>query len=444
MLGLNALLLGSLNAQAPPGVGGFGGPAVLGRGIGSTTGQRGETMTGIGFYAGVLGTIDSGLTGLRLDDSGNVLNRNGKGVDGFAGVYGTKRQARGMFGINYSGHYRHYSGLGSFNGTDQSLSLYTNRQLTKRSTTSFYLSASTTNRPYGMTFLGGGIDPTAGSIFGPNGEIFDNRVYYGNGGGEYVYQKSARLSFSLSGSGFVVRRSGGILFGVNGATSSANVAYRLSRRQTVSFGYQFFTYNFTRRFGDSYANGGFVGYSLQLGKRTQLGVQAGAYRLESLGLQRTAVDPVIAALIGLTSVDEVFYSTSYLPNGQANLSFQLNRFNRISVNGGILASPGNGVINTSRNTYGGLSYNYGGFRNWGLGGNVFYSRLSSLIGRNQVFETLQSSASVNRRIVDQFFFTVNGGNRRFLSTNTNNFKRNSYFISVGFTWSPQQIPISIR
>ena len=426
------------------GMGGFGGPAVLGTGAGSGTGQRGGSDTGISFFAGATGTYDSGLTGFALDANGKINNSIAAGLDGFAVVFGSKRLRRGSVGINYSGHYRNYPSQSVFNGTDQTLGLFANRQLTKRSTLSFFTSAMTTNRAFGNSFAGLSIDPTLGSIFGPTGEVFDNRVYFMNGNLEYSYQKSARLSFSLSGNGFLTRRTGQVLFGTNGATTNAMASYRLSRRQTISGGYQFLMFNFTRNFGDSYGNGAFGGYSLQLGKRAQLSLQGGFFRLESLGLTQTAVDPVIAALIGISSVQEVFYSKSILPTAQVMFSYRVNRLHSLGFNGGIAATPGNGIINTARSTFAGLNYTYSGIRSLGLGANVQYMKMASLIGVNQTFESLQSSVNASRRLSNQIFFTVTAGNRQFLSTTTNGFKRNSYQVAAGFTWSPREIPVSIR
>lgn len=426
------------------GMGGFGGPAVLGSGAGSGTGKRGGSDMGISFFAGAMGAYDSGLTGFALDSNGKINNSIAAGVDGFAGVFGSKRLRRGSVGINYSGHYRNYPSQGAFNGADQTLGLFTNRQLTKRSTLSFFASVMTTNRAFGNSFAGGSIDPTLGSIFGPNGEVFDNRIYFGSGNLDYSYQKSARLSFSISGTGFITRRTGQVLFGVNGTSTNAMVSYRLSRRQTISAGHQFFMFNFTRNFGDTYGNGAFGGYSVQLGKRAQMSLQGGFFRLESLGLTSTAVDPVIAALIGVSTVQEVFYSKSILPTAQVMLSYRVNRLHSFALNGGIAATPGNGIINTARSTFAGANYTYSGIQNLGLGANVQYMKMASLIGVNQTFETVQSALNASRRLTNQIFFTVTAGNRKFLGTTTNGFRRNSYLVSAGFTWSPREIPVSIR
>jgi len=182
------------------GMGGFGGPAVMGIGAGANTGKRGGADMGVSFFAGIIGimgTIDSGLTGLAVDANGNINNSAGKGIDGFAGVFGSKRLRRGSVGINYNGHYRQYSGLGNFNGTDQSLGLFATRQLTKRSTISSFLSATTTNRPFGFNMAGIGLDPFAGILLTPTAELFDNRIYATNGNLAYSIQKSARLSFNI-------------------------------------------------------------------------------------------------------------------------------------------------------------------------------------------------------------------------------------------------------
>lgn len=429
---------------AQTGGGGFGGPAVLGRGTGSGTGQRGGADLGIGYFAGVMGTIDSGLTGLSLDSKGNLLSTSGKGVDGYAGVFGSKRLRRGSFGINYTGHYRQYSGAAGISGTDQSLALYFTRQLTKRSIVSLHTTITTTNRPFGFSIGGLALDPGIGTLFSPAGEIFDNRVYTGLGGGEYTYQKSSRLSFSAAGQALIIRRTGNILFGVNGAFANGTAAYRISRRQTVSVGYQFFSYNFTRNFGDSYGQGATAGYAVQLGKRVQLGLQGGFFRLESLGVRTASIDPVIAALIGQSSVQEVFHSVSFLPTAQVSLQYKVARFHSVAFSGGITASPGNGVINTSRNTTASGTYTYSGIRDLGISASASYSRLGSLIAGNQIFESISFGGNVSRRIAKQLFASATVGNRQFLSTQTTNYNRNSYFASAGVTWSPREVPVSIR
>jgi hypothetical protein len=441
-------------AQIGGNLGGFGGPAILGRGAGAGTGQRGGADLGINFYAGVLGTYDSGLTGLQLDAQGNPINSALKGIDATVGVAGSKRLRRGNFGINYNAHYRQYTGgfiagvrrdgFNNFNGTDQSVSIFTSRTLTKRSSVSSNITGLTTNRGFGNLGMLPGLFQNQTNFFSPTGEIFDNRIYFASGTGEYNYQKTARLSFGASGTGMITRRTSGLLFGVNASFANGNVAYRLSRRQTISAGYQFLNFNFTRSFGDTYGHGVFVGHSIQIGRRAQLANQVGMMQIESLGLRTVSVDPFIAALIGISTTSEVFYSKSWLPTINSTFNYRVNRLHSFDLNASHGAGPGNGVINTARMTTAGAGYAYSGIRDLGLSVNGFYNRMSSMIGANQIFSMFQLSASANRRISSSLFATVNAGQRKFLSSATNNFRRNSLFVSAGITWSPREVPVSIR
>ncbi|MFN7545129.1 MAG: hypothetical protein ACK5TN_20320 [Acidobacteriota bacterium] len=436
------------------GLGGFGGPAVLGRGAGAGTGQRGGADLGISFYAGVLGTYDSGLTGLQLDSNGNLLSSELKGVDATVGATGSKRLRRGNFGINYSSHYRYYTGgavgalransFNNFNGTDQVVSLFTSRTLTKRSSVSSNITGLTTNRGFANIGMLPGLFQNQPNFLSPSGEVFDNRIYFASGTGEYNYQKTARLSFGASGTGMITRRTSGLLFGVNSGFANGNIGYRLSRRQTISAGYQFIAFGFTRSFGDTFGHGFFAGHSIQIGRRGQLANQVGMMRIESLGLRTVSVDPFIAALIGISSTNEVFYSKTWMPILNSSFNYRVNRLHSFDLIGSYGAGPGNGVINTARMTTAGAGYAYSGIRNLGLSVNGFYNRMSSMIGPNQIFSMFQLSASANRRISSSLFATVNTGQRKFLNSATNNFRRNSLFVSAGITWSPREVPVSIR
>ncbi len=431
------------SAGGPGGNGGFGGPAVLGRGGGSSTGQRAGGDLGLRFYAGVTGTFDTGLSGYAIDPSGATVNQNSRGIAGVFGVYGTKRLRRGAFGVNYYGAYNQ-STQKLYNGFDQVLGLFYSTQTTKRSQISFNLSAGTTNRAIGLPVTGGLLENSANSYAIPTSELFDNRFYYGGGGVQYIIQKSARLSIGLSGNGFITRRTGGTLFGSNGGSSGANAAYRLSRRQTISAGYQFLFYNFTRNFGDSYGHGVYAGYSTQFSPNLSLSLRGGATRLESLGLFTVTIDPVIAALIGIRTTSSVYYSVAYIPNGMADLRILLNKRSNLSVFGALFVSPGNGIINTSRSLSAGTSYGYTGFRVVSLSGNVSYNRLSSLIGDHESFETINGTVSATRRLTGSFHLNATTGYRKFLQSNTSTYNRGSYFGTVGIFWSPGELPLAIR
>jgi hypothetical protein len=426
------------------GVGGFGGPAILGRSPGNATGMRGGSEVGLRFYAGLNFTYDSALTAFAVDSTGRVANNSIYGVDGVLGVYGVKRFRRGQIGLNYQGGYRQYANQDGFNGTDQTLSLSIAKQPNARSAIQFAASIGTTNRAFGIPILGGIVDPSFAAFALPTNEIFDNRLYYGNASVSQSWQRTARLSFSVHGNLFLTRRTGNVLFGMNGAGAGADIAYRLSRRQTIGIGYNYFLFNFTRNFGSSHGHGASMLYSAQLGRRSRFDLRAGTNRMDIIGLRTQEVDPVIASLIGVTSVQEVFRNVTYLPNIVASFSSAITRKVGYDITFNTMAMPGNGVINTSRNNNASFGVSYTGFREWSIGGSVGYNRMSSISGDAQVFESLQAGMSTSRRITSDFFFTLTAGNRKFYQSTTNLLNRNTYFVTGGIYWSPGATPLAIR
>lgn len=398
------------------------------------------------FFVGVNGIYDSGLTGFQIDSSGNFPGFGAKGVEIAGGVYGSKSFRRALLSLSYQGSYRQYSVETGFNGADQSLALGYRKQLNARSTFNMDVNAGTTNRLFGLQGLNGSINQFNALSLNPVNELFDNRIYFGAGSLGYSYQRTARSSVTLFGSGNLVRRSGNVLFGLNGGSAGAAYSFRLDRRQTLSIGYNYFFFNYTRNFGDAHGHGGQLTYATTFGRRVTMQVQGAMNRLELLTLRNVAVDPVIAALIGIFSTSEVFYGIVYLPTGNAALSVRLSKSNSLSFSGGLFVIPGNGVTGTSRNTNVGGSYNYSGLRKVNLGGGVFYNLTSTLNGPNTKFSAVQTSFNASSRLRSDLFLTFTAGTRNFLGATTfnNSFNRNAVFVNVGLAWSPGEIPLAIR
>ncbi len=442
---LSILLLGASLSHAQigsAGIGGFGGPSVLGRGASSGGGRGGEA--GFRFYGGVTGTYDTGLTGFALDPNGNVQNAAAKGVEGIAGVYGSKRSRRSLVSLNYQGGYRQYTNLRGFNGTDQNITASVSKQINSRVAFGIGATAGTTNRAFGLNTINGFIDPNLIGFGAPTAEIFDNRIYYGNGSANYIWQKSSRSSVSLMGNMFLTRRSGRVLFGANGIGAGADYSYRLSRNQVLTLSYNYIFFNYTRGFGDSQGHAVAVGYATRVARKYELAARIGGMRMESLFLQRVEVDPVIAAIVGISSTQTVAYRAQYLPNAAISFSGPLTRRSSIALSGGHFVVPGNGVISTARNWNGGASYNYTGIRRFGLGASLFYNKMSNLVGQAQTFSSINGAGSVSSRISGELFFTLNAGVRQFLEGQTNNFQRLSHFATVGLFWSPGDTPLNFR
>lgn len=387
---------------------------------------------------------DTGLTGFALDNNGNVQNAGSRGIEGVAGVYGSKRSRRMLISLNYQGGYRQYNNIRGFNGADQNLTLSVSRQLNARAAFGIGATAGTTNRAFGLNSINGFIDPNFLGFGVPTAEVFDNRIYYGSGSANYIWQKSSRSSVSMSGNMFLTRRSGRVLFGANGLGASADYSYRLTRNQALTIGYNYIFFNFTRGFGDSHGHVASLGYSARIARKYELSVRAGGIRLETLFLQRVEVDPVIAAIVGIQTTETVAHRVRYLPTGSLSFGGPLTRRSSFGLSAGLFVVPGNGVISTAKNWNFGGSYSYTGLRRVGLGASLFYNKMVGLAGPTQAFSSLNGTGSLSTRVAGDVFLSLTGGNRRFLEGATNNFQRNSYFATLGVFWSPGEIPLNFR
>jgi hypothetical protein len=209
-------------------------------------------------------------------------------------------------------------------------------------------------------------------------------------------------------------------------------------------GYNYLYFNFTRGFGDTHAHGVYAGYALKVARKYDFAIRAGGMRMENLFLQRVQVDPVIAALTGVTATQQVAYRVNYLPTGSVSFNGPLTRRSYFGLSAGLFAIPGNGVLATARNWNGGASYTYTGLRRVGLNGSVNYNEMSNIVGQSQKFRTVGSIFSVAPRLTDNWHWGFSVGSRHFLEGTVNNFQRNSYFVSTGIYYSPGEVPLNIR
>src|SRR5207302_9126809 len=129
-----------------------------------------------------------------------------------------------------------------FDGTDQFLNMAYSHQLKRHITLDLKETA-------GIVSLANGefayVPLSNTDLFAvPANELFDNRTQFLQSRLDLVWQKTARWPFAFGGEGFLVRRRSLALAGLNGYSGRANVAYRLSRRQTLSGNYEYTSFDF--------------------------------------------------------------------------------------------------------------------------------------------------------------------------------------------------------
>jgi len=417
----------------------YSGPSILSRTAGLILGRGGE-LARLRPFVEVGGEYYHGLTPVSLNSSGQVPDDSAYGAHVGFGVYGYHRWRRSLLGLNYRGSLRHYTRKGYYDGFDQVLGLNFAHQLSRRVV--FSLGQSMILRHYGFALPIGGsqfYDPALSNLVG--NELFDNRTTAYVSTAALTFQKSARLSFRMGGSGFLVRRHSQALVGVNGYQAMGDVAYRVSRYQTIGIDYSYQHFDYTSVFGSSDVHGVAFNYSVQIGRPWTFSLRAGGYRVEMLGLQRVPLDPVIAAIVGQNAVISTSYRLLYIPNLSASLHRRFrNAGLTFDYSRGL--TPGNGVyLTSSSESYGG-SFHYSGIRRLGLGisaGSRTYRALAQTLGH---YKSYYGNAGASAPLRKGFSLVASMEVSSYELRNTS-FNRLIYRASIGLAYSPGEFPFSI-
>jgi hypothetical protein len=332
---------------------------------------------------------------------------------------------------------RHYGTNSYLDGSDHLLSIEYARQATRRLTFGLSPTAGIVSRSFGGVYSGGIVDPSLISV--PTDELFDARAIFLETRGKMTYQQSARLSYQASGAGFAVRRRSSALIGVNGWTGSGDAMYRLSRFKTIGLNYTYMHFDFTGFFGNSEVHQIALNYSQQLGRRWQLGLLGGAFRIESEGVRRVELDPVVAVLLGQTTGLEAFHRINYMTAIRAALirTFRKSRFD-ITYDRGV--TPGNGVYLTSLYQSASVNYSYTGMRRWHFNVSTGYTQFASLTETIGRYQSYHGGGGVSRALGSMLHLTARLDYRDYQA---GILKRNGMRASVGLAFSPGDIPLSL-
>ena len=417
----------------------YAGPSILSRDKG-LIGERGGKLIDFRFYGQITGIYDSGLAPVSVDSAGNAVNVGADyGVETGFGVVGSRTWNRDKLSLEYHGSYKHYTNNPFFDGTDQFLNMTYSRALKRHVMLDVKETAGSTSLANGyFTF----VPLTNTDLFAvPTNELFDNPTRYLQSRLDLTWQKTARLSFSIGGEGFVVRRRSLALAGLNGFRTRADAAYRLTRKQTISLNYAYSYFDFQRFFGNGSIQSAGLGYSFGLTRKLEFSSQGGVQAAHVLGLQSVSLDPAIGAIVGRTTATTTFDRTVYGPFAEARL---IRRFSKASLSVGYSmgATPGNGVYLTSRQNVGTVDYSYVGFRRLTAGVNASYGQLSALGQTLGKYSNYQSGASLVYRLMRDTHLTVRYDFRHFTTQNAG-YQKDSNRLTLGVAYSPGDRPLAI-
>ena len=416
----------------------YGGPAILSRGEVPTL----STTAPIAFrpYIGVNGIYDNGLLPVvAVSQSGRIPTVDLYGVELNLGLYGYHSWKRTTLALDYKGDFRHYSQKTFYDGSDQFLSLILTHQPSKHIRFTFRNQAGTYSRSYFLNGALGPLDPNFNQL--PQNDIFDNRVIFLNTSADLTYRKSARLSFNFGAEGNLVRRRASSLYGITGASTRADMQYRVSRHSTVGLDYRFTHFDYTRGFGSMDLHSVGINYSTQITRHVQLSARVGGARVESLSLVAVPLDPAIALLLGQSVGIQTAYRVNYAPDMNVRLTDNFKR-SALSLTYTNSVNPGNGVYLTSRGQSGSISYSYTGVRYWNFGGDVSYGRLSALVQTLGTYNNYGAGVGITRQLGKGFHSVLRLDAHRY-DIAANQFRHNNFRAMLGITFSPGDLPLAL-
>ena len=416
----------------------YGGPAILARG--QSPGAMSSSQIDFRPYVSVTGTYDTGLNGVSVDANGNPVNDASFGVTLGFGVSGAHSWKRTKIGLNYSGGYTHYVRSFYDGISSQSLQLSLSHQLSRHALLSISTDAAlygsnqaTPTLPQTIAF-----DPNTTYI--PTNDFFNDRTVSVSTQASVTIQKSMRLSFSLGGDAFLTRRQSASLYGADGIGAHGDVQYRVSRRSTIGATYNFIRYSFTGIAGSTNTHSVAASYSVVLSRTTQFSAYGGISRYENVFVEIVPIDPAIAAVIGISSAQQVSYQANITPNVGARLSKIVPRGTIfLSASHGI--NPGNGLFLTSTSTNAGGGYSYTGLRRWSISAGANYNQSNSEGNVIGSYGSYSANMNVSRQVMRMTHAVCTVSARKYTSGDFQNYNKWVYAVNLGLSFAPGDIPI---
>jgi len=432
-----ALILWSV---AAPALAQYAGPAILSRGEAPAAMQSPQ----IDFrpFLTVTGTYDTGLAGVAVNSSGQLVQSAAYGTSIAAGISGTHSWKHTKLGLDYSGSYSHLFGHSFYDSTTQTLSLGLTHQFSRHVLLNLRENAGI----FSQNFLTLGLpqtvpfDPSQSNI--PVTDFFNNRTYYLTSQADLIYQRSTRMSFDFGGDVFFTRYRSKELFGPGGYTARGDMEYRISRHTTIGGEYSFTHYDFTHLNSSTDFHQAGLTFASRLTQWWELTGYFGAIRAETYIVEAVPLDPKVAALLGVSAAPELIYSLRYVPAFGVRLSRTFH-YGVFYITGARTVVPGNGLFLTSIMTNAAAGYTYTGLRRWSFTMQALFDRGSSLGNIIGTYGDISTGFSMSRQITGGMHFVAGGEARRYQSPSFNQYNRNVYDAHIGLGFTPGNVPLRL-
>jgi len=416
----------------------YGGPSLLGRGDNPSV-LHGTDLPPIRPYLGVTGAYN---TNNELGYLGGTSLGPAHGVVGNYGLSGVQEWSHTELDLDFHGFYRYYVPTRDQNGFDNSLALTLKHQLSPHLSITLTENLSDVRSFYALPFgtlygsgESGGYNPLYNTISGSG--LDSTPTLASVGGARMTYQMSARLSFSAGGSGIISRQKlpqGTV--GSDGWVANGDIAYRLTRYQTISAGYSFTHFSYTGQFGTTDLHALNLSYAVRIGRAWEFSLTGGVSRSEILG---EVLDPFLAELLGVPAVLVKQYNVSYAPNVSVLLTRSFHHSIWSATYDHLVLGAG-GLYGVSTDDHAGSLYTYSGVRHVDLNIGCGYYRYVPFQHAIAGHHALSASTGFGVHLGMGFSWIGRVDWRDYVFTNGQ--RRNTYYATLGIAWRPGRGPVS--
>jgi len=418
----------------------YAGPAILSRG--EAPAALAAPQIDFQPFVEVSAVYDTGLAGVALNEQGQLATSSSAGATLAWGITGTHSWRHTKVGLAYHGALSFYAEQSRFSNLDQSLLFGVTHQITRHLMFSLNETAGLVTRNFGQLALQQTVPFDPSTAYVPVTDYFDNRTVYSTTQASLQIQKTARLSFALGGSEFIVDRHSKALYGSRGTSATGDLQYRLSRMTTIGAQYEYLHFSYPGIIGSTDAHGAAATYAVRLNREWEFSGYGGFMRVESKFEQTVPIDPVIAALLGISGAEEITHQIAIVPNVAGRLS-RTYRTGVAYLSAGHSVLPGNGLFLTSTATQVVLGYAYTGLRFWSFGASGGYDRGTAVGTIAGDYADKNVSLLMSRVIARHLNFVLSFSVRQYSSPTYVNYNRTIEEGSIGVGYSPGDIPLRV-
>ena len=417
----------------------YQGPGISSPGVGSIGSRSGEQVD-LRYYLGVSGVVDSSNTPFAVDSKGNLVRLPYLyGIEVTGGVYGVHSWKRSQLALNYAGGYTRFFNYDAYNSANHALTIGYTDQLSRR--LKLDLRESAGSLTYGTGQVANAASADLNTSFTPATRLFDTRTYYLQSSVSATWLQSARMSYTAGAGTFLQSLKSTGLSNGWGYSFNGNMMRRLSKASTLgaTYAYSHFEYPGFSSKADSHTLQGL--YATGLGRFWTLSIEAGATLIQGESLVTVALNPVLAAIFGQSTITGISSFRTIYPSGTVTLKRQFRRAS-LGFNYYRGVNSGNGAYTTGRLDNAGASISYTGLRKVNLGADGGYYNLKS-VGQNiGQFAVYSAGAGITYALGRDIHLSVRYDYRD-QQIDLSAYKQNGSRASIGLNFSPGNVPLSL-